>query len=208
MRSRLCVERRTARSRPTCAPPAEPGAGCSQSVVSARVPTRVAGMASELFCDRRLRHGLVQAEIGHDLLDLAVLLLKLAQPSQLRIPNPAVALLLHVERRIADAHPAADRLDACSQLSLLEGKCNFLGELALLHDMLLPTGGPHQSGPVCNQTVRNPGGEGHVGSAGSNRCAADIWSDAASLTSREERQRRRPAYLHGVSPHFGRRERS
>jgi len=39
-----------------------------------------------------LQYGLVQAQIGHDLLELEVLFLELAQPPQLRRPDAAVLL--------------------------------------------------------------------------------------------------------------------
>jgi hypothetical protein len=40
-------------------------------------------LANELFCQNVLQHRLVQAEIGHELLQLPVLLLELAQPPHL-----------------------------------------------------------------------------------------------------------------------------
>ncbi len=51
------------------------------------------------FCDHRLQHRLVQAQIGHDLLELAVLLLKLAQAAQLGRTDAAVAPLPDIEGR-------------------------------------------------------------------------------------------------------------
>lgn len=69
---------RTGSSMPTCAPRAVPGAGYSQNVALIRAPIRGVAKASELLCDHRLQHRLVQAQVGHDLFELAVLYLKLA----------------------------------------------------------------------------------------------------------------------------------
>ena len=54
---------------------------------------RVADQASELFCEHVLQDVLVQAQVCHKLLELAVLLLKLLQAPQLARAEPAVELL-------------------------------------------------------------------------------------------------------------------
>ena len=95
------------------------------------------------FCDDRLQHRLVQAQVRDDLLELPVLFLKLTQSSKLRRANAAVLLLPDIERRVADAHLATYLVDARPQLVLLQRKCDLvLGELASLHDMLLALSGP------------------------------------------------------------------
>ena len=55
------------------------------------------------FFDHRLQYGLVQAQIGHDLLELAVFFLQLAQAAQLGRTNSAVTLIPDVEGLLADA---------------------------------------------------------------------------------------------------------
>lgn len=63
----------------------------------APVNERGAAKAPRLSCDDVLLHGLVQAQIGHDLLELAVLFLGLTQPPQLRRPDAAALLVPDVE---------------------------------------------------------------------------------------------------------------
>jgi hypothetical protein len=107
-------------------------------------------VAQSFFCDHRLQHRLVQAQLGHDLLELAVLFFELAQPTQLRWPHACVLLAPHIEGRIAYAHLAAHLLDAGAQFRLLERKGNLiLSELALLHDMLLARFGPSSCRSFC-----------------------------------------------------------
>ena len=52
---------------------------------------------ADFVCDHCLKHGLVQAQVRDDLLELAVPLLKPAQPPQFRRPNAAVLLASDVE---------------------------------------------------------------------------------------------------------------
>src|SRR5687767_7272992 len=116
----------------TSSPHGVPCARCSQTAASARAPVPGGTKASNFFCDHCLQHRLVQAQVGHDLLELPVLFLELAQSSQLRRSNAAVLLLPDIKRRLADAHLAAHLVDAGSQLVLLQGKGDLvLGELAL-----------------------------------------------------------------------------
>ena len=106
----------------------------------------------------RLAQVLVQAQIGHDLLEFAVLFIKVAQAPQFGRANAAIALLPDIKGRLADALLATDLLDSRTQLGLLESKGNLLlGELALLHEMLLPTRGVHHARFLHNRTVRKPG---------------------------------------------------
>ena len=63
--------------------------------------------ASDFFCDDGLQHRLVQAQVGHDLLELHVFFPEPAQSSQLGRPDAAVLLFPDVERRLAEAHLAA-----------------------------------------------------------------------------------------------------
>src|SRR6218665_270864 len=104
-----------------------------------------------LFLNNVLQHRLVQAQVGHDLLELAILLFKLAQASKVRRPHAGVLLTPLVERGIADAHLAADLLDADAQLRLLQRVGHLLlGELALPHGMnSWPLLEPLHAGPFC-----------------------------------------------------------
>ena len=112
----------------------------------------------------------MQAQIGHDLLELAVFFLQLAKAAQFGRTDTAVTLLPNVEGRLADAHLATDLLDTGTQLSFSEGKGDsLLGEFAFLHDMLLPTWGVHHAGFLCSRTVRNPG-TGSAAAAQSRPC--------------------------------------
>jgi hypothetical protein len=63
------------------------------------------------FCYHRLQHGLFKAQIGHDLLELAVFFLQLAQAAQFGRTDTTVTLLPDVEGRLADAHLETDLLD-------------------------------------------------------------------------------------------------
>lgn len=82
------------------------------TAASVRVPTRVDAKASDFFAATARSIALFQAQVSHDLLEPAILLLELAQSAQLGRPDAAVLLLPHVERRLADAHLAAHLLDA------------------------------------------------------------------------------------------------
>jgi len=125
----------------------------------------------------RLRRSDSQAQIGHDLLELAVLFLELAQTMRLGRPHARVLLASHVEGCIADAHLATHLLNACAQLGLLQRKGDLiLRELALLHDMLPAQIGPSSCRSFCYRTVRKPGA-GH-------------W-DRLPVTARMSREERR-----------------
>ena len=100
-------------------------------------PVHACARASELFCKYVLQHRLVQAQVGHQSLELIVLFFELPQSAQLRWAQAAVPLASLVERRIADAQLAADLIDLRAQLHLLEGIGNLLlSDSALLHNMI------------------------------------------------------------------------
>lgn len=110
------------------------------------------------FCDDRLLYGLVQAQIGHDPLELAVFILHLTQAAKLGRTDTAITLLPDVESLLANTHLATDLLDTDTLLGLIEGKSDlFLGEFALLHEMLPHIQGVPLVSSLCTRTVRNPG---------------------------------------------------
>lgn len=107
------------------------------------------------FCDHHLHHRPVQAQIGHDLLELAVLFLKLPQPPQLRRAHAALLLAPDVERHIADAHLASNLTDADPQHHWLQRKRDLIfSELTSLHDMLRGPVRADHAGNFCDRTVR------------------------------------------------------
>jgi hypothetical protein len=65
------------------------------------------------------------SQIGHDLLQLAVLLLELAQPLHLRWRQAGVLLAPIVIGRLADPRLAADLTDRCAFLSLPQNEGNL-----------------------------------------------------------------------------------
>ena len=74
--------RRSRAARSPCAPPELGARAC------------VAEQPSELFCEQILQYVLVEAQISHELLKLAVLLLKLLQSAQPARAQAAIELLL------------------------------------------------------------------------------------------------------------------
>lgn len=83
-----------------------------------------------------LQHLLVQAQVGHQLLELPVLLLELTQPAQLGDPHAAEPLLPPVEDGLADAHLAHDVAHGGARLLLPQGEGDLLlGELRLPHGL-------------------------------------------------------------------------
>jgi len=92
----------------------------------------------------------VQAQVGHDLLELAVFFFELAQPTQFGRPHTRILLAPHVEGCVADAHLAAYLLNTGAQFRLLQRKGDLiLCEFALLHDMLLAHNGPSSCRSFC-----------------------------------------------------------
>ena len=74
----------------------------------ARRPTRVSEQASELSADNVLQHLAVERQVGNDLLQPAILVLKRLQPSHLIGQQPAISLLPVEVGRLADPSLAAD----------------------------------------------------------------------------------------------------
>ena len=83
-------------------------------------PARVADQASELSRDDILQHGLVQAEISYQALELGVLLLELAQPLHLRWQQPGVFLTPIIVRCLADPRLPAHLADRRALFRLLQ----------------------------------------------------------------------------------------
>ena len=82
---------------------------------------------------------LIQAEIGDQLLQLAVFVLELLQAPQLAGTKPAIQLLPAVERLLRNPHPPDDLGHRRSRLRLLQGEGNLLlGEPTLLHGSAPP----------------------------------------------------------------------
>jgi hypothetical protein len=81
---------------------------------------------------------LVEAQIGNELLELAVLVFELLQPPQFAQAQTTVELLA-VKRLLGDAHPAQHLCDRCPGLGLLQRESDLLfGEPTLLHGCAPP----------------------------------------------------------------------
>src|SRR5262249_47437075 len=77
---------------------------------------------------------LIQAQVRHQALELAILLPQLAQLAELADAQRPEALLPAVEGLLTDAHLAADLADRRARLGLTQGQGDLLvGELARLH---------------------------------------------------------------------------
>lgn len=102
--------------------------------------------AVRTFCDHLLQHRLVQAQVGHQLLELAILFFQLTQPLELRWPKTAVLLLPVIKSSFGNPHLPADLGHRCPELGLLQRIRNLLfGKTRLLHGMT-----PHPArGPSC-----------------------------------------------------------
>src|SRR6185295_15365963 len=104
-----------------------------------------------------LQHRLVERQVCHQALQLAVLFLELTQTAQLRRPQPAIFLAPVVERGVRNAHLPADFFNRRPNLRLLQREGNLLFRvLAPLH------GTPSfQRSKLCRifhlTSVRNPG---------------------------------------------------
>jgi len=123
-----------------------------------------------------LQHGFVQAQVGHDLFELAVFFLKLAHAPQLRWTNPGVLLAPLVKRGTADAHLATDPINAETPLRSLQRVGHlFLGELAFPHSMnSLALDGPIM--PVHSVTERYGNlGQGQARKRSSTHAGAQLF---------------------------------
>lgn len=90
------------------------------------------------FLDDVLRCGLFQAQLGDGLRQLAAIFPERQQLTQVRLARTAIHLPPHLEGRAADAHFAADLLDANTGLGTLERKRDLLfDEPDLSHDILI-----------------------------------------------------------------------
>src|SRR4051812_19546320 len=98
---------------------------------------------------------LVQAEVGDQLLQLAVLVLELLQPSQLPGAKPAVKLLPAVKRLLRNPHPTDHFRHRRPGLRLLQREGDLLfGVPALLHGSAPPIRGLQN-----RKTLIHAGGE-------------------------------------------------
>jgi hypothetical protein len=83
-------------------------AGSNRGLVAPTPPARDACEASELFCDDLLQDVPVQTQIGHQALQLAVLITELPQLSQFVQPEPRILLLPKINALLTDAMLAAN----------------------------------------------------------------------------------------------------
>ena len=109
-------------------------------------PVRAGDQASRLFCQHLLEHGLVQAEVSHELFQLHVLLLRLPELPQLRRAQTTGLLLPAKKRGLLHAHLTAHLGHQRTKFRLLQGECNLFIRLAGL---------PHrQVSPPVNKPAR------------------------------------------------------
>ena len=115
-----------------------------------------AAPASELFSEIVLQHDLVKTGIDNQLLELAILLLQLAHPSQLRDTNACILLLPRVERGLRDTNLATYFFHSRAGIGLVQCKSNLpLRELRSLHGDPLSEGS--SAGNLEFSTVQNIG---------------------------------------------------
>ena len=108
-------------------------------------PCAAVGQASKLSADHVLQHRLVERQIRHDLLQLAVLFLELAQPFHLRWRQASVLLASIVVGRLANPRLATDLAHRRVFLSLPQNEGNLrLRKLRSFHDAS-PSNGPNHS---------------------------------------------------------------
>jgi len=88
--------------------------------------------AFRLFFEDLLEHVLVQTQIGHQALELAVLLHKLPKAGQLGDPHPGELTLPPVEGLLGDPRPAAYLQSGNAALSLPERRHDLLVRERLL----------------------------------------------------------------------------
>src|SRR5262249_19254433 len=90
--------------------------------------------ALPFFSKRLMQDRLIQAQVRHQALELAILLPQLAQLAELADAQRPEALLPAVEGLLTDAHLAADLADRRARLGPAQGQGDLLvGELARLH---------------------------------------------------------------------------
>jgi hypothetical protein len=95
-------------------------------------PTALAGRQTVL--EHVLQDRLVEAEVGHQPLQLGILVLELLQPTNFRDAHRAEPLLPPVERLLKHAELAADLRDRLARRLLRQGVGNLLfRETLLLH---------------------------------------------------------------------------
>src|ERR1022692_2222388 len=112
------------------------GVRSPQSAASTQGPTHACAKASDFFCDDRLQHRLVQTQISHNVLQLAILFFQLSQPPQFRRTQVLVLLAPQIKGRLANTHLPAHLIHRRAQLRLLQRKGDLVfAELAPLHDM-------------------------------------------------------------------------
>src|SRR5258706_16370798 len=98
-----------------------------------------------------LQHMLIQRQIGDELLELAVLILELAQPSQLGHSHSGEFLLPAIKGLLTDAELPTDLGDRCSRFYLAYGIRHLLFSEGRFPHLILPSLGEHSnlsSGPA------------------------------------------------------------
>ena len=96
-------------------------------------PEPSCGQASCFFSEHVLQHGLVQAQVSYQLLQLPVLFLQLFQPAYLRHAQAAVLLLPPVKRRLAHTQLPDNFSNRRSLFRLLQGKYDLWFGKSFLH---------------------------------------------------------------------------
>jgi hypothetical protein len=87
------------------------GSGVRQTDTASRLPVHACVQASELSPHNVLQHGLVQAQICHQLFKLRVLFFQLLEPTSFRRAQSGIFLLPVKERRLRNVHLAAHLVD-------------------------------------------------------------------------------------------------
>lgn len=100
-----------------------------------------AALAPEHFSENVLQYDFVETEIGNQLLELAILLLELAHPSQLLDPNACILFLPGIERGLRDTSLATYLFQSYASIRLVQCKSNLLlRKLLALHGEPLSEG--------------------------------------------------------------------
>jgi hypothetical protein len=90
----------------------------------------------------------VERQVGHDLLQLAILFLELPQPLHLRRQQPAVLLAPIVVGRFADPGFAADLADRCPLLTLPQDEGNLRFRKLSISSWSFPVQRPESTMPL------------------------------------------------------------
>src|ERR1035438_5583029 len=120
-----------------------PVAGSALPLPASPAPPLAAPPGSPLFCDYRLQRPDVHRLLGHNVLQLPVLLLQLPQPSRLAQFQAAEPALPSVKTRLRNPVPTAQFSGFHPALRLLQDGDNLIfAESTLSHDSSSGPGGP------------------------------------------------------------------